>query len=220
MWAFQLSHFMRFSQLELKASLRRRKLLLLKSSYIYLENLLKTRVKFLFVVPKMHDHMKLFSHEDPIQDIRPMMLSMAALMLILIPILMLVLNPEKLTSLPLSVAGTNQEIPAAPPGIIESLNITENSNGFSLTALVRTSDVRSSFGDVEQKEWSFEDLTSLQKQLRTLKNLDPKRSRIELSPISTSSIEDVVLWMDLIRKDNEGTLFEEILLISVRDQLR
>ena len=162
--------------------------------------------------------MKLFSREDQAQDIRPMMLSMAALMLILIPILMLILNPEKLTSLPLSVAGAAQDIPPTPPGIVEGLLITENSNGFILTAQVRTSDVRSSIGDVEQKEWSFQSLNALQKQLRTLKNLDPSRSRIELSPASTSAVEDVILWMDLIRKDSEGILFDEILLISVQEQ--
>ena len=162
--------------------------------------------------------MKLFNHDDHAQDIRPMMLSMAALMLVLIPILMLILNPEKLTSLPLSVAGAAQDVPAAHAGIVELLTITQTASGFTLVAQVRTSDVRSNIGDVEQKEWTFDDLNALQKQLRTIKNLDSSRSRIELSPASTTATEDVVLWMDVIRKDKDGVLYDEILLRSVRGE--
>ena len=45
-----------------------------------------------------------------------MLLSMAALMLLLLPILMLVLNPEKTTALPLAMAGSAQDLPPPPPG--------------------------------------------------------------------------------------------------------
>ena len=103
-----------------------------------------------------------------------------------------------------------------PAGIVESIVVQKSPEGFSLRAEVRKSDVRSSTGDVELKEWTFNNLRDLQKQLRTLKNLDPNRSRIELFPATTTPTEKVVLWMDLIRKDSEGPLFNEILLRSAR----
>ncbi len=160
--------------------------------------------------------MKLFAQEEPAPEVRPMLLSMAALMLLLLPILMLVLNPEKTTALPLAMAGSAQDLPPPPPGIVESLVIKEQKkpNLFILTAKVRRSDVRSSAGDVELKEWSYDDFLLLQKQLRVLKTLDPSRARIELAPAPNTSTEQVIRWMDLLRKDNEGVLFEEILLHS------
>ena len=140
-----------------------------------------------------------------------MLFAMAALMLLLLPTLLLVLSPQKSTALALSVAGPG-DIPNLPPGPIESLLVETHTEGFTVTANIRTTDVLASQGDVEQQTWQIKDLSGLQQRLRALKKFDPQRKRIQIQPAAQTLTEDVVLWMDILRKDSEGELFPEIII--------
>ena len=141
----------------------------------------------------------------------PVMFSMASLMMLLLPTLLLALSPEKSTTLPLSLSSPN-ELPPKQNGPVESLRIAAAESGFTITASIRTTDVLASTGDVEQKEWRLENLQALQLTLRQIKNLDPKRERVTIYPAAESLTEEVVHWMDVIRRDKSGTLFPEIVI--------
>jgi len=139
------------------------------------------------------------------------MFSMASLMMLLLPTLLLALSPEKSTTLPLSLSTPNA-LPPKQNGPVESLSILASKTSFEITASIRTTDVLASTGDVEQKKWTLNTLQSLQNTLRQIKKLDPKRNRITIYPAAESLTEDVVHWMDVIRQDKQGTLFPEIII--------
>ena len=96
-------------------------------------------------------------------DIRPTLLSLAALMLLLIPILLLIVNPQKTTYLPLSMSTASGVPPIAHTGPIEFLKISIDTKRDSeasdpnakyimqLEVHRRKSDVRASQGDTEIK---------------------------------------------------------------------
>ena len=108
-----------------------------------------------------------FQTDIDVPDIRPTLLSLAALMLLLIPILLLIVNPQKTTYLPLSMSTSSGVPPMAHTGPIEVLKISidtknesqspESVTDYSITLEVhrRKSDVRASQGDTEVKIWNF-----------------------------------------------------------------
>ena len=154
---------------------------------------------------------KLFSTPQPTPSIWPMLFSMAAMMLLLLPTLLMVLSPQKSTALSLSVAGLG-DIPNLPSGKVESIVIQATKDGFKVDAKVRQLDVGAGIGDVEERKFSAKDLAELQQVLRILKKIEPKRKRIEIQPDAQTLTEDVVLWMDVLRKDEQGELFPEIII--------
>ena len=154
---------------------------------------------------------RLFSMQMEKPRIWPVMFSMASLMMLLLPTLLLALSPEKSTTLPLSLSTPNA-LPPKQNGPVESLSILASKTSFEITASIRTTDVLASTGDVEQKKWTLNTLQSLQNTLRQIKKLDPKRNRITIYPAAESLTEDVVHWMDVIRQDKQGTLFPEIII--------
>lgn len=154
---------------------------------------------------------KLFHREPTSTSIWPVLFSMAALMLLLLPTLLLVMSPQKSTALSLSVAGLN-DIPRLPTGPVESLTVKATSPGFEVIAIIRNTDVLAKEGDTQSVGEKVTNLDELQKYLRHLKEMDPKRTRIQIQPAATTLTEDVVLWMDVLRKDKQGELFPEIII--------
>ena len=59
------------------------------------------------------------------------------------------------------------------------------------------------------------DLAELQAVLSTLKRLDPKRERITLVPAADTATDEVVRWMDAVRRGPEGELFPRVILQAV-----
>lgn len=156
----------------------------------------------------------LFQHQELIPDTRPAMLSMAALMMLLLPTLLLCLAPQKLTGLPLSVSGPSEALPPPPPGAVEKLLLQATPDGFTIQARVRRTDVLASAGDVETKNWTLTEADSLPSILRQIKSLDTTRKRITVIPTLETSTAQLVWWMDLCRKDSQGELFPEVILQS------
>ena len=157
---------------------------------------------------------KLFSTPVESPDLRPTFLSMAALMMLLLPTLLLAMSPQKLTGLPLSVPGPSEELPPLPPGPIESLTLEFNDTEASLTAQIRSTDVRASTGDTETKQWQITKGIDIHPILRRLKDLDPERTRLRLIPSKESTTADVVYWMDIVRSDPKGELFRNVVVDS------
>lgn len=155
---------------------------------------------------------RLFAAPPATADVRPALMSVVSLMILLLPVLLLATSAQKLTGLALSVPGPTEQLPPEPPGPIETLRVQRASDGYTILAEVRRTDIGSGAGDTEQKQLSASDLRALQAQLRTLKGLDPDRDRIHLVPAADTPTEEVVRWMDAVRADAQGPLFPRVVL--------
>ena len=147
-------------------------------------------------------------------DRRPALLSMAALMILLLPTLMMITSTQKTTALPLAVSGNALDVPPISPGLISSLEVTALESGYQLKAKIKKSDVLAGSNDVEEKNWIFNNEQELQDKLRELKDQDALRTRIRLKPHSSSNTQAVVQIIDFLKSDKQGELFPETLLIS------
>ena len=154
----------------------------------------------------------MFSTPAEQPDIRPAMMSIAAMMVLLLPALLMATSAQKLTGLALSVPGPAEQLPPEPTGAIERLTVTRTPQGYLVSAAVRSTDVLASAGDTEQKELLVADLTALQAQLAIFKGLDAVRERITLVPAADTPTEEVVRWMDAVRRGPSGELFPRIIL--------
>lgn len=157
---------------------------------------------------------RLFQSPNEESDLRPAFLSMAALMMLLLPTLLLAMSPQKLTGLPLSVPGPSEELPPLPSGPIERLSVQLLDEGAIIEAEIRSTDVRATIGDTERKQWTIKSEVELHPILRQLKSLDPDRSRITLHPSDSNTTADIVYWMDLFRSDSDGELFPKTVVDS------
>ena len=161
-------------------------------------------------------------------DIRPTLLSLAALMLLLIPILLFIVNPQKTTSIPLSMSSASSIPPIAHSGPIENLQLFVDIDNTKLNQQKNTSidyilgleverrksDVRASQGDTERKRWNFQTVSDCLQKLRDIKSMDPSRERITVIPSTKLQTQDIVYWMDLLRQDEQGMLFPSVILQS------
>ena len=155
---------------------------------------------------------RLFTTPTEPPDIRPAMMSVAAMMVLLLPALLMATSAQKLTGLALSVPGPSEQLPPEPTGPVERLSVARIPAGYQITAEVRSTDVLASAGDTERKDLLVASLPELQTQLATLKGLDPKRDRITLVPAADTPTEEVVRWMDAVRRGPEGELYPRVIL--------
>lgn len=172
-----------------------------------------------------------FQTDIDVPDIRPTLLSLAALMLLLIPIMLLIVNPQKTTYLPLSMSTNSGVPPIAHTGPIEVLKISiDTRSGFKssdhlakysiqLEVHRRKSDVRASQGDTEVKIWNFTSPKDCLQKLRDIKSFDKARERITVTPSKNLRTGDIVFWMDILRHDNDEDFFPSVILQSSRDDL-
>lgn len=159
---------------------------------------------------------RLFSQPSAPPDTRPALLSVVSLMVLLLPLLLMTTSASKLTGLALGVPGPEDELPPEPPGLVESLRVDRVADGYQVTAAVRNTDVLGGTGQTEDKTFAASDLAELQGVLGRLKRLDPKRDRVTLVPAADTPTEEVVRWMDAVRRGPDGPLFDRVILQTVR----
>ena len=146
-------------------------------------------------------------------DIKPALMSLAALMMILLPTLLLITTPQKLTAKTLSISGDGQSIPQPTGGVVSSLILSATAEGYLLEAELRKTDVLASSDDIEHKSWIHQEWPEVLETLKQLKTLDPERKRIELRPQLSSTTQQVVGWMDSLQHADR---FPEV-VISTQD---
>ena len=151
--------------------------------------------------------------EDPI-SIGPALFSMAALMILLLPTLILGTSTQKFTSLPLAIAGSSEERPLDPNRTMDRIHLKIEENELVLRAWVRQTDIRAGERDVEEKTWRIQSKEALLSLLQQLKQIDPAHKRIEIQPHRGNRTDEVVRWMDIVQKSPDGELFPEILIES------
>ena len=155
---------------------------------------------------------RLFRRARARPDTRPALMSVAALMVLLLPLLLMTSSAQKLTGIALGVPGPGEDLPPEPPGAVERIVVSRAAGGYRVEAAVRTTDVRAQVGDTEQRRFEVPDLAGLQEVLLSLKRLDPERERIVLVPAPDTPAEEVVAWMDAVRAGPEGPLFPRVIL--------
>lgn len=157
---------------------------------------------------------RLFREAEAQPDLRPALLAIVSLMVLLLPLLLMTTSVEKRAGVALSVPGPDEELPPEVPGAVESLRVERQETGYRVVASVRNQDVGSSVGDTEAKELMATDLSGLQAALGTFKALDPSRTRVTLVPAPDTPTEEVVRWMDAVRRGPSGELFPDVILAS------
>ena len=155
---------------------------------------------------------RLFSTPSEPPDIRPAMMSIAAMMVLLLPALLMATSAQKLTGLALSVPGPSEQLPPEPTGNVEKLSVTRVPQGYLLSAEVRSLDVLAGAGDTVLQEKVVPTLTALQTELASYKKDDEKRERITLIPAEDTPTEEVVRWMDAVRRGPDGELYPRVIL--------
>ena len=143
---------------------------------------------------------------------RPSLLSVIALMVLLVPFLLLTSSAQKLTGMHLGLPGSSETLPPDPIGPVESLRVRRVESGYQVEMSLRNTDVRASVGDVERREIPAADLAELQRVLNTVKQLDPQRERITLTPAGETTAAEVVALMDAVRSGPQGPLFPRIVM--------
>ncbi|MBN1336350.1 MAG: hypothetical protein JXB39_10350 [Deltaproteobacteria bacterium] len=153
---------------------------------------------------------------DP--DLRPGLLSIACLLLILLPCLLLTTSLYKLASLPFRLGGAEGTRPPEIPGLVTGVEVRMAPDGMVLRAALRTRDANAAAEDVVWNETDLPDqdgvpdIPALQARLEALKRIDPAWKRVTVLPEDPVSTDDVVLVMDALREGPAGPLAEEILL--------
>lgn len=154
---------------------------------------------------------RLFAPRAEAHDLRPTVLSVAGLMLLLLPLTLLSTSLDKRTGLPIGLSG-GQGDGLLGQGPVQQLLVRRDGAGFIVEAKVRTTDVRATAGDVEHRSIRAANLEALQVVLGRMKQLDPARDEITLVPEGRSTTAQVVRWMDASRSGPSGELFAKVVL--------
>ena len=157
---------------------------------------------------------RLFHHQPAPPDARPAMLSIVALMVLLLPVLLRTTTSQKLTSLALGVHSSTSDLPPVRSGILESVKVYRETEGYTVAIELRSQDLNASSAGVELKEMYADNLSSLQERLAEVKALDTRQERVILVPSEDTPTEELVRWMDAVRQWPEGALFPQVVLAS------
>ena len=110
---------------------------------------------------------RLFAKRESQMDHTTAFFAMAALMMLLLPTLLLSTSTQKLSALPLSIAGSAEELPENTGTGIHKIVLSAQDSGFSLQAWVQTTDIRSQ--TLEEKQWRIQNTNELHTALKQLK---------------------------------------------------
>ena len=141
----------------------------------------------------------LFGHSRESGDARSAFFALASLMMILLPTLLMVTNPQKMVAVPLSLSKPNGTFTPTHTGIVEKINVSATDEGFVVEMHVRKSDVLASTGNTEIKSWTTKDWTAVRNRLVEIQKVDPKQSKISLRPSPTDDAQTVIQWLDSLQ---------------------
>ena len=151
-------------------------------------------------------------------DLRPGLLSIACLLFILLPCLMLTTSLYRLTTLPFTMPARGEGT-APPPSVLEGLEVHIRGDDIVVRAALRTTDVTASTGQAVWNETTHlpknghPAVDALQEQLASLHRLDPTNPRVTVVPGDDTPTDRLVWVMDAVRQGADSTpLFTEITL--------
>ena len=142
---------------------------------------------------------RLFRSSSEGSDARTAFFALASLMMILLPTLLMVTNPQKMVAVPLSLSQPNGTFIPTHTGIVEKISILANSSGFTIEMHVRKSDVLASTGNTEIKSWTVSDWSEVQNRLLEIQKVDPKQGKVSLRPSPNHDAQTVIKWLDSLQ---------------------
>lgn len=153
-------------------------------------------------------------------DLRPGLLSVACLLFMLLPCLMLTTSLYRLTSLPFLLPARGEGGAPPPSAVLDALEVQVRAEALLVRAALRTTDVTAMAGDAVWQEVSLPaisgqpDLGGLRRELDRLHALDPMAKRVTLLPAEDTATERLVVVMDVLRGTATEPRFTEISLGS------
>ena len=141
----------------------------------------------------------LFRHSKENGDARSAFFALASLMMILLPTLLMVTNPQKMVAVPLSLSKPNGTFAPTHTGVVEKINIVATQNGFTVEMHVRKSDVLASTGNTEIKSWDVSDWNGVQNRLNEIQKVDPEQGKVSLRPNPMNDAQTVIGWLDSLQ---------------------
>lgn len=142
---------------------------------------------------------RLFRPSRETGDARSAFFALSSLMMILLPTLLMVTNPQKLVAVPLSLSKPNGTFTPTHTGIVEKITIVEYSDQFTVEMHVRKSDVLASKGNTEIKSWTVSDWQGVQARLTDIQKVDPDQRKILLRPSPHQDAQTVIHWLDTLQ---------------------
>ncbi len=138
----------------------------------------------------------LFGRSRESGDARSAFFALASLMMILLPTLLMVTNPQKMVAVPLSLAKPNGTFTPTHTGIVEKITVIATQKNFTVEMHVRKSDVLASTGNTEIKSWTVSDWTGVEDRLAEIQKVDPEQGKVSLRPSPTHDAQTVIGWLD------------------------
>ena len=132
-------------------------------------------------------------------DARSAFFALASLMMILLPTLLMVTNPQKMVAVPLSLSKPNGSFTSTHTGIVEKINILVTSEAFTVEMHVRKSDVLATTGNTEIKSWNLSNWKAVQNRLTEIQKVDPTQSKVSLRPSPNHNAQTVIGWIDSLQ---------------------
>ena len=111
---------------------------------------------------------------------------------------MMVTNPEKIVSVPLSLSSGTGQFTAPHSGIVEKY-LWSHIRFFTVSIDVRKSDVLAASGSVETKTWELESWEKTLERLEAIRKMDSKQNKISLRPTKDHPAQNVIQWMDAVQ---------------------
>ena len=141
----------------------------------------------------------LFRRNRSESDVRSAFFAMASLMMILLPTLLMVTNPQKIVTVPLSLSKVNGTFTPTHTGPVEKIKLIATLEGFVVEMDVRKSDVLASTGNTETKSWNLTTWTEVQDRLQQIQSIDPQQQKIYLRPTPNHDAQTVIQWLDQLQ---------------------
>ena len=141
----------------------------------------------------------LFKRSSESGDARSAFFALASLMMILLPTLLMVTNPQKMVAVPLSLSKSNGTFTPTHTGIVEKISVLAHDSKFTVEMHVRKSDVLASTGNTEIKSWTVENWQGVQNRLVEIQKVDPEQGKISLRPSPTDDAQMVIGWLDSLQ---------------------
>ena len=141
----------------------------------------------------------LFRRSSESGDARSAFFALASLMMILLPTLLMVTNPQKMVAVPLSLSQPNGRFIPTHTGIVEKINISAIGDKFVVEMHVRKSDVLASTGNTEIKSWTVSNWRGVQDRLAEIQKVDPDQRKVSLRPLPTHDAQTVLGWLDSLQ---------------------
>ena len=141
----------------------------------------------------------LFGRSKESGDARSAFFALASLMMILLPTLLMVTNPQKMVAVPLSLSKPNGTFTPTHTGIVEKITVLATQTNFTVEMYVRKSDVLASTGNTEIKSWTVSDWKAVQDRLTEIHKVDSEQVKVFLRPGPTHNAQTVIGWLDSLQ---------------------